>query len=57
LQNSTAIWIHEHHEPLEARYASLADENVKRLANRPTTVRCRYERDPKALSVKGERAS
>src|SRR4051812_26633451 len=46
--------MHEHHEVLEARYANLADENVKQLANRPATVRCRYERDHKALSVKGE---
>jgi hypothetical protein len=46
--------MHEHHEVLEARYANLADENVKRLANWPATVRCRYERDLKAPSVKGE---
>ena len=46
--------MHEHYEVLEARYTNLADSNAKRLANRPATVRCRYERDHKAPSVKGE---
>jgi hypothetical protein len=46
--------MHEHCEILEARHANLADENVKRLINYPATVRRRYERDPKAPSVKGE---
>jgi hypothetical protein len=29
--------MHEHREVLEARYANLVDENVKRLANWPAT--------------------
>jgi hypothetical protein len=45
--------MHEHREVLEARHANRAD-NVKQLVNRPAKVRCRYERDPKALSVKGK---
>jgi hypothetical protein len=53
LQYSNAIWMHEHREVLEARHANRAD-NVKQLVNRPAKVRCRYERDPKALSVKGK---